>query len=136
MLRKAQLKDIEGMHYVRMSVVENRLLNPDLVPKTAYLPFVKGDAVVWEERGCIVGFAAVDRKMGSVWALFVHPEYERKGIGQALLLEVVSGFFDGTRNLLWLTTDPGTRAEHFYRAAGWHQVGTADNGELRFELYG
>jgi GNAT superfamily N-acetyltransferase len=74
--------------------------------------------------------------MGSVWALFVIPEYERKGIGQALLLEVVSGFFDGTRNLLWLTTDPGTRAEHFYRAAGWHQVGTADNGELRFELYG
>ena len=124
------------MHHVRMSVLENTLSNPDLVPKTAYLPFVKGDAVVWEERGCIVGFAAVDRVMGSVWALFVIPEYERKGIGQALLLEVVSGFFDGTRNLLWLTTDPGTRAEHFYRAAGWHQVGTADNGELRFELYG
>ena len=124
------------MHNVRMSVVENKLSNPDLVPKTAYLPFVKDYSVVWEERGCIVGFAAVDRGMGSVWALFVIPEYERKGIGQALLLAIVSEYFDGTRSILRLTTDPGTRAEHFYRAAGWHEVGTADNGELRFELYG
>lgn len=136
MLRKAQLRDIEGMHNVRMSVVENRLSNPDIVPKTAYLPFVKDDSVVWEERGCIVGFAAVDKSVGSLWALFVRPEYERRGIGKALLRAIVSEYFDGTRSILRLTTDPGTRAEHFYRAAGWYEVGTSANGELIFELNG
>lgn len=124
------------MHDVRMSVLENRLMNPSLVPKTAYIPYVQGDAFVWEEGGCIVGFAAVDKSVGSVWALFVHPEYERRGIGKALLLEIVSEYFDGTGGVLWLTTDPGTRAEHFYRAAGWHEVGTSAYGELRFELNG
>ena len=28
----------------------------------------------------------------------------------------------------------GTRAEHFYRAAGWRAVGSAVDGEIRFEL--
>jgi hypothetical protein len=31
-----------------------------------------------------------------------------------------------------LTTDPSTRAERFYRAAGWKIVGTSTRGELIF----
>jgi hypothetical protein len=33
---------------------------------------------------------------------------------------------------MWLTTDPGTRAERFYRRAGWRVTGSR-NGELVFE---
>ena len=31
-----------------------------------------------------------------------------------------------------LTTDPGSRAERFYRAAGWKVVGNNTKGELIF----
>jgi hypothetical protein len=31
-----------------------------------------------------------------------------------------------------LTTDPGTRAERFYRGAGWTVVGTSKRDELIF----
>ena len=34
---------------------------------------------------------------------------------------------------LWLTTEPGTRAQRFYEAAGWTLAGTTDQGELRYE---
>ena len=35
---------------------------------------------------------------------------------------------------IWLTTEPNTRAEHFYAVAGWRRVGVEGNGEVRFEL--
>jgi hypothetical protein len=35
---------------------------------------------------------------------------------------------------IWLTTDHSTRAEGFYRAAGWQETGRLKNGEIRFEL--
>lgn len=32
---------------------------------------------------------------------------------------------------LLLTTEPGTRAERFYKAGGWIDVGHPDSGEIR-----
>jgi len=31
-----------------------------------------------------------------------------------------------------LSTDPGTRAERFYRENGWEETGRQDNGEIIF----
>ena len=39
---------------------------------------------------------------------------------------------EGAENI-WLSTDPGTRAEGFYRKAGWLVTGTMPNGELKIE---
>ena len=35
---------------------------------------------------------------------------------------------------LWLTTEPGTRAQKFYESAGWRFAGTTPRGEARYEL--
>jgi hypothetical protein len=35
---------------------------------------------------------------------------------------------------LWLSTEPGTRAQGFYERAGWQNCGSLPSGELRFEL--
>ena len=35
---------------------------------------------------------------------------------------------------LWLTTEPGTRAQKFYETAGWRFTGTTTQGEARYEL--
>jgi hypothetical protein len=34
---------------------------------------------------------------------------------------------------LWLTTEPNTRAQGFYEAAGWRRIGLTQSGELSYE---
>ena len=35
---------------------------------------------------------------------------------------------------LWLTTEPGTRAQRFYEAAGWRPDGETNAGSMRYIL--
>jgi hypothetical protein len=37
---------------------------------------------------------------------------------------------------VWLSTQPGTRAEAFYLSAGWRRAGMRAQGEVRFERDG
>lgn len=134
MIRVALATDAEEMHRIRLSVKENVLSNPTLVPLSSYVPYLNGSAFVWEEQSQIRGFSAVDTSTGGVWALFVNPIFERQGIGRKLLDALCAKFFEGSNDIMWLTTDPNTRAEKFYRSAGWSPVGVCSNGEVRFEL--
>ena len=68
-----------------------------------------------------------------MWALFVDPAYERRGVGRRLHDEMVAWLSSAGVPRISLTTDPDTRAERFYRAAGWRRVGDAPNGEVRYE---
>jgi hypothetical protein len=43
-------------------------------------------------------------------------------------------YFDQTGETCWLSTSPGTRAEGFYRRAGWEETGTYGKGEIKFEM--
>jgi len=133
MLRKAVVDDISGLKLVRSSVVENILGDPSKVTDDDYEWFVKNPGVaIWEEHGVIVGFSAADPRQGNIWALFVAPGFEGKGIGSCLLAEACSCLLSAGVEHAWLTTDASTRAEWFYRAAGWEHVGEKDN-ELLFE---
>jgi GNAT superfamily N-acetyltransferase len=87
---------------------------------------------VWEEGGQILGFSAGDTRDGTIWALFVDPACERRGIGRALFEATCETLRRAGHRTAMLTTDPGTRAERFYRAAGWKAVGTSSRGELIF----
>jgi ribosomal protein S18 acetylase RimI-like enzyme len=135
-IREARLSDIPEMHALRLSVRENALNNPSSVTHEHYLSLLtgKGRGFVCEEDGEIVGFAIADLKASNVWALFVSPQHERRGIGRSLLDQLVRVFREEGLVVVWLSTDPGTRAERFYRAAGWTATGLTDSGERRFEL--
>jgi GNAT superfamily N-acetyltransferase len=65
--------------------------------------------------------------------LFVHPDHERRGYGRLLHDTMVQWLFSRGLERLWLTTEPGTRAQRFYEAAGWERVGLSEHGELRYE---
>ena len=93
-----------------------------------------GRGWVVEAEGNIVAFAIGDATNGSIWALFVEPGHEGKGYGRQLHDIMVAWLWEQGHDRLWLSTDPGTRAERFYSAAGWERVGEADRGEVRFEL--
>src|SRR5215212_1169908 len=133
--REAKLADIPRMHFVRMSVQENKLSNPNLVKEEDYTYFitVSGKGWVCETDNHIVGFAIVDMLDNNVWALFVQPGYEGRGIGRHLHNIMMNWYFEQTNKTIWLSTAPGTRAEIFYREAGWQETGMTKSGEIRFE---
>lgn len=134
-VRPATVSDIEAMHNIRCMVAENRLTDPQRISVTSYAPFIEARSIwVAETRARIVGFSALDCVSASVWALFVDPAWEGRGIGRALHDHVL--LFARQRELrrLILSTDPGTRAARFYAWAGWREVGTSPEGEARFEI--
>ena len=134
--REAEINDIPQMHEVRIAVKENVLPNPDLISKSDYEDFLlnRGKGWVCEINDCVVGFAIVDLIENNIWALFVQPEFEGKGIGKKLHDEMLNWYFSQTKKMVWLGTSPNTRAEKFYRKSGWRQAGIRSNGEIKFEL--
>ena len=87
-----------------------------------------------ERDGKICAFLVADDATRNIWALFVLREYERQGIGRRLHDAAVAWLREQSLDPIWLTTESHTRAERFYRAAGWREAGRTDRGEIRFEL--
>jgi GNAT superfamily N-acetyltransferase len=128
--------DIPQIQMVRNAVKENMLSNPALVTDADCEDFInrRGRGWVCEVNGNILGFSIVDLEGHNVWALFVHPEHDRKGIGRRLHDEMLNWYFNQTNTTIWLGTAPNTRAEAFYRKAGWREVGLHGKGEIKFEM--
>jgi GNAT superfamily N-acetyltransferase len=134
-LRLATDDDIAQIQRIRASVRENRLSDPARVQDHHVRTMLRsGRGWVCEGDGCLTGFAIADLERESMWALFVDPDFERRGIGRQLHDAAVAWLFASGVARIWLTTDPNTRAEHFYQSAGWERVGAAANGEVRYEL--
>lgn len=135
-LRKAHISDITQMHVVRNTVRENVLSNPELITHDDYQHYltVKGEGWVVEMENQIVGFAIVDSIDSNVWALFVQPDFEGKGIGLLLHNTMLDWYFSQHTNKIWLSTERGTRAERFYITAGWQFAGSYGKNEVKFEM--
>jgi GNAT superfamily N-acetyltransferase len=133
-LRQACRGDITGMHRVRLAVRENRLSSPDRISEADYITEIESPGRGWviETGGEIVGFAIGNSSTGNIWALFVDPHHEGRGHGRRLHDVMIDWLGSRGRMHLWLTTAPGTRAQHFYEAAGWRCTGPVHGGELRF----
>lgn len=136
LFREANFSDIKAMQIVRNNVKENRLSNPALVKDEDYVDFITGRGKGWicEVDGKLVGFSIVDLLENNIWALFVHPEFEGKGIGKKLHELMMNWYFEQTQQPVWLGTAPGTRAEAFYYKAGWNANGIVNKGEVKFEM--
>jgi GNAT superfamily N-acetyltransferase len=134
--REACVSDIPQIQRVRNSVKENMLSDPALVPDTAVEDYItrRGRGWVCEVNEEILGFAIVSLTDKNVWALFIHPDYEKKGIGRQLHDIMMNWYFENTTDTIWLSTSPGTRAESFYRKAGWKEAGLYGKGEIKFEM--
>ncbi len=133
--REATLQDIPQIQVVRNSVKENTLSNPNLVTDLDCIEFLtkRGKGWVCELNKRIIGFAIADLKENNIWALFLHPDFERQGIGRKLHDIMLNWYFEQDKTEVWLSTTPGTRAESFYRKAGWIESGL--NGkEIKFTM--
>ena len=136
--REARLSDIPELERVRFAVRENVLSNPALVTPADYVNYLtrrgRGWVATLADGQTVTGFAIADLQGHSIWALFVDPAYDRRGIGKQLHRRMLDWYFGQTPEAVWLSTAPGTRAEEFYRRQGWQDVGRTSSGEVRFEM--
>ncbi|HKX86705.1 MAG TPA: GNAT family N-acetyltransferase [Flavobacterium sp.] len=134
--REATLQDIDQIQIVRNSVKENTLSDPGLVTNKDCEEFLfeRGKGWVCEIDHTIVGFAIADLKENNIWALFLDPNFEKKGIGRKLHQMMMDWYFSQTNEKVWLGTAFNTRAEEFYRKAGWTEAGTNGSKEIKFEM--
>ena len=135
-IRVATLENVPAMRAIRLAVRENALSDPAKVRPSDYESFltVRGQGWVHVLDRAITGFAIADAGTRGIWALFVDPTFEGRGIGRRLHDVMVDWLFRGDSRPIWLTTEPGTRAARMYAALGWHHIGETSSGEWRFEL--
>ncbi len=135
-LRIATINDVRQIQVVRNAVKENTLSDPALVPDADCIDFItnRGRGWVVEIDSVVVGFSIVDLVDHNIWALFLLPEHESKGIGRMLHQAMLNWYFEQTDTTVWLGTEPGTRAEQFYRKAGWTHIGMHGANEFKFEM--
>ena len=135
MIRLATRSDIAAMHHVRLAVRENALSSPGRITEADYVDAIERSGRGWvvESDGQVVAFA-IALLSGNIWALFVHPDHERRGHAKELHAAMVGWLRSRGIARLWLTTAPGTRAERFYVSRGWRRCGILESGEMRLEL--
>jgi len=135
-IREAKIDDIKQIQIERNSVTENTLSNPNLVTDEDCEEVITKRGKGWvceidEQFSC---FAIADLKENNIWALFLDPKFEKKGIGQLLHNIMLDWYFTQTKEKVWLGTALNTRASEFYRKAGWSEVGTHGTKEIKFEM--
>lgn len=139
-LREASAADLPGISRVRTSVRENHLTLDQLAERGISEESIAASLLLnrkgWvaECDGEVVAFSMADRRNGSIFALFVLPGFEGKGLGTRLLNAAVEWLRQNGIERIWLTTARGTRAATFYRLRGWVCNAELPNGEWYFEL--
>lgn len=134
-IRLARPADVRRLIEIRAGVLENRLSDPESLKAADYGHYIAGGRCwVWEPDGEPAGFAALDAESASVWALFVAPGSEGRGGGRALLDRLLTEARRRGLAELRLTTEPGSRAERIYRAAGWQATGEEADGGIVMRL--
>ncbi|MFD2920837.1 GNAT family N-acetyltransferase [Terrimonas rubra] len=135
-IREAVIEDIPALQVIRHAVKENVLSDPSVVTDADCIAYLtqRGKGWVSLSGDMITGFAIADLEDHNIWALFVHPGHEHKGIGKLLHDTMMDWYFSQTNITAWLSTDAHTRAEQFYRKAGWKETGKYGKTEIKFEM--
>ncbi|KUG06848.1 GNAT family N-acetyltransferase [Solirubrum puertoriconensis] len=140
LLRSATPADVPAMFDIRCSVRENHQSREELaalgVTPESVAAMLEGDGPGWvvEVDGKPVAFAMVIVLEKTVFACFVSPGYEGRGIGCLLMEAAEHCLAHNGIEEAWLTTgaNPDLRANGFYQALDWTPAGTDPDGQLRY----
>ena len=127
--------DLGVLYEIRYSVTENRLVNMVVPREEVVRRCAEGGAWICLDNGKAAAFSIASMNPEpTLWALFVRPSHEGRGIGQQLMAYSVEWFKAQGAACVCLSTDPGTRADRFYQAQGWTRGGLNAAGEVVFTL--
>ena len=139
-VREAGNTDLPGITRVRTSVAENLLTREQLAERGITEASIAASFLA-DSKGCValsgdevVAFSIADRASRSIFALFVLPPFEGRGLGSRLLDLAVDWLWANGADVVWLTTGPDTRAAGFYERRGWVATGPTTTGDDRYEL--
>ena len=138
--RRARSDDAVELFRVRTSVHENHqseeeLANNGVTRESLARMLASDDACGWcaELAEGIVAFAIARRSERDVFALFVEPGFEGRGLGSTLLDAAVEWLSESGTERLRLTTGRGTPAQSFYLNRGWADIGTPSSEVVMLE---
>jgi GNAT superfamily N-acetyltransferase len=141
LLRQATRDDTAEIWRVRYAVTENTL-TPGRIGDAELHAYLEDFGRGWVVELApapnlrIAGFSIGDARDGHICAMFVDPALHGQGHGRALHDVMVDWLFAQGHRRLDLGTQPGSRAEAFYRRAGWRPLpdGPDAHGDKLFEL--
>ncbi|WP_394521993.1 GNAT family N-acetyltransferase [Pantoea sp. SGAir0184] len=139
-IRTAQAADIDGMFHVRISVIENHLSREEMrrigITENVVADLIEKSRCAWvatdDEK--IIGFSMILPDEGYLFAAFVLPEYEGRGIGRRLV-ELAENELFRHHEIAWLETDKQSRAAKFYIQLGWGNKIDINDTDIRLEKH-
>lgn len=136
--RLALSSDIEGIFDVRTSVKENHLSREEMeqmgITESSVIDMIEKNRCAWVavDNGKIIGFSMILPDEGSLFAAFVLPEYEGRGVGRSLVQLAEQELFKH-HEVAWLETDKNSRAAKFYKRLGWVEKENVSESDIRLE---
>lgn len=136
--RLALYTDIEGIFEVRTSVRENHLSREQLeqigITESVVTDMIGKSRCAWVavDDGKAIGFSMILTDEGCLFAAFVLPKYEGKGVGRSLVELAEQELFKHHKTA-WLETDKNSRAAKFYMRLGWVKKEDVSESDIRLE---
>jgi GNAT superfamily N-acetyltransferase len=141
--REITKSDIDDILNIRISTTENHFSMEDLaeigITPESVSQWLDGTIKGWlcEISNKSVAFAMGDSATGEVLVIAIFPEYEKRGIGKKLMIQLQDWLwsFDHKELWLWSNPDDAVRAHGFYRNLGWHPTGEIKKNNEILKLY-
>jgi len=136
--RAAQLSDVESIFDVRTSVIENHLSREEMqqmgINESVVADMIEQSQCAWVAcvNDNVIGFSMILPDEGCLFAAFVLPEYEGRGIGRSLVKLAEHELFKH-HQMAWLETDKRSRAAQFYRQLGWGNKKMINGTDIKLE---
>lgn len=127
-IRRAEESDIGEIVDICTTAKENTFNTPELPPRDLADIIKEGGSFVCCEGRKIIGVGLAEDN-GFVFALYVRPEWDNKGIGKKLLNTMLYWIHEKGVSQAFLVTAPGTKADKFYEKHGWVRGNINTDGE-------
>ena len=76
----------------------------------------------------------IDRETGELFAMFVRPGHENRGLGRRLMGVAEAALFEQHERIFLITDGrQDIRANGFYQRLGWELAGQEDHDDVRYE---
>ena len=84
-----------------------------------------GLVFVAEENGQVLGFSNIDFSRDRIKAIYVHPNFERRGVGKILIEHLIN--LAKEKGCLKLSLDSSTAAKNFYLKNGFKLINEVEH---------